>query len=144
MEFGELLKQFLLDLQRLFRSRITDGNLTLPQVLLISCIPDDGIDMTSLAQQLGVDNSTMTRLVDVILKRGWVYKTKDEQDKRINLLHLSDKGEHVQEIIEEKLDHLGILVNNAVPTEDRDEVKEILSAFHWSLSKMLLKNESLV
>lgn len=144
MEFGELLKLFLLDLQRLFRSRITDGNLTLPQVLLISCITDDGIDMTSLAQQLGVDNSTMTRLVDVILKRGWVYKTKDEQDKRIILLHLSDKGEHIQEIIEDKLDHLGIQVNNAVPTEDRDEVKEILSAFHWSLSKMLLKNESLV
>ncbi len=141
MEFGELLKQFLLDLQRLFRSRITEGNLTLPQVLLMSCIPDDGIDMTSLARQLGVDNSTMTRLVDVILKRGWVYKTKNEQDKRINLLHLSEKGEHIQEIIEKKLEHLGIQVNNAVPIEDRDEVKEILSAFHWSLSKMLLKNE---
>jgi len=120
---------------------MTEGNLTLPQVLLMSCIPDDGIDMTSLAQQLGVDNSTMTRLVDVILKRGWVYKTKNEQDKRINLLHLSEKGEHIQEIIEKKLEHLGIQVNNAVPIEDRDEVKEILSAFHWSLSKMLLKNE---
>ncbi len=141
MEFGELLKQFLLDLQRLFRTRMTDEDLTLPQILLISCIPDDGIDMTSLAQRLGVDNSTLTRLVDVILKRGWVFKTKDEQDKRITLLHLSDKGEHIQDIIENKLDHLGRQVYNAVQAEDRDEVKEILSAFHWSLSKMLLKNE---
>lgn len=141
MEFGELLKQFLLDLQRLFRSRMTDGDLTLPQILLISCIPDNGIDMTSLAQRLGVDNSTLTRVVDVILKRGWVFKTKDEQDKRITLLHLSDKGEAIQDIIENKLDRLGMQVHNAIPMEDRDEVKEILSSFHWSLSKMLLKNE---
>ncbi len=141
MEFGELLKQFLLDLQRLFRSKLTDEDLTLPQILLISCIPDNGIDMTSLAQRLGVDNSTLTRVVDVILKRGWVFKTKDERDKRITLLHLSDKGEAIQDIIENKLDHLGIQVHNAIPIEDRDEVKEILSAFHWSLSKMLLKNE---
>lgn len=141
MEFGELLKQFLLDLQRLFRSKMTDKDLTLPQILLISCIPDDGIDMTSLSHRLGVDNSTLTRLVDVIQKREWVFKTKDDQDKRITLLHLSDKGEDIQDIIENKLDHLGMQVYNAVPSEDRDEVKEILSAFHWSLSKMLLKNE---
>ena len=68
MEFGELLKLFLLDLQRLFRSKIVDGELTLSQILLISCIPDESIDMTSLAQQIGVDNSTLTRLVDILIR----------------------------------------------------------------------------
>ena len=141
MEFGELLKLFLLDLQRLFRSRIVNGDLTLPQILLISSIPDDGIDMTSMSQQLGVDNSTLTRLVDVLIKRKWVEKTKDKYDRRITLLILTDEGQDTQETIEERIDHYGDIVYEAIPLEDREEVKEILSSFHWTLSKILMKHE---
>ncbi|HIC39224.1 MAG TPA: MarR family transcriptional regulator [Candidatus Marinimicrobia bacterium] len=141
MEFGELLKLFLLDLQRLFRSKIVDGELTLSQILLISCIPDESIDMTSLAQQIGVDNSTLTRLVDVLLRRDWVFKTKDTIDKRITLLGLTQKGEEIQNKIEDRIDYYGDMVYESIAVEDRDEVKEILSSFHWTLSKMLMKHE---
>jgi DNA-binding MarR family transcriptional regulator len=141
MEFGELLKLFLLDLQRLFRSKIVDGELTLSQILLISCIPDESIDMTSLAQQIGVDNSTLTRLVDILIRRDWVFKTKDTIDKRITLLGLTQKGEEIQNKIEDRIDYYGDMVYESIAVEDRDEVKEILSSFHWTLSKMLMKHE---
>ena len=39
MEFGELLKQLLVDLQALFRAQTKNLNLTLPQIILISSIP---------------------------------------------------------------------------------------------------------
>jgi len=141
MEFGELLKLFLLDLQRLFRSKIVDGELTLSQILLISCIPDESIDMTSLAQQIGVDNSTLTRLVVILIRRDWVFKTKDTIDKRITLLGLTQKGEEIQNKIEDRIDYYGDMVYESIAVEDRDEVKEILSSFHWTLSKMLMKHE---
>jgi|TARA_B100001971_G_scaffold129373_1_gene119388 DNA-binding MarR family transcriptional regulator len=141
MEFGEVLKQFLLDLQRLFRSNIVDGKITLSQILLISSVPFDGIDMTSLAQQLGVDNSTLTRLVDILVRRDWIEKSKGRHDKRITLLKLTPKGQEIQEKVEERIDLLGDTVYDSIPLEDRDEVKEILSTFHWTLSKLLLKQE---
>ncbi len=141
MEFGELLKLFLLDLQRLFRSKIVDSELTLSQILLISCIPNESIDMTSLAQQIGVDNSTLTRLVDVLIRRDWVFKTKNTIDKRITLLGLTQKGEAIQNKIEDRIDYYGDMVYESIAVEDRDEVKEILSSFHWTLSKMLMKHE---
>lgn len=141
MEFGEVLKQFLLDLQRLFRSNIVDGEITLPQILLVSSVPFDGIDMTSLAHQLGVENSTLTRLVDILVRRNWIEKSKDRHDKRITILKLTPKGQEIQEKIEERIDLLGDTVYDSIPLEDRDEVKEILSTFHWTLSKILLKQE---
>ncbi len=141
MEFGEVLKQFLLDLQRLFRSNIVDGEITLPQILLVSSVPFDGIDMTSLAQQLGVDNSTLTRLVDILVRRNWIEKSKGRHDKRITILKLTPKGQEVQVKVEERIDLLGDTVYESIPMEDRDEVKEILSTFHWTLSKILLKQE---
>ena len=82
MEFGELLKQFLIDLQSLFRIQLKHLNLTLPQIMLISSIPIDGIDMTSLSRKLGIDNSTLTRLIDILLKKSIAEKNNNPIDKR--------------------------------------------------------------
>ena len=68
MEFGELLKQFLIDLQSLFRTSTKKLNVTLPQIILISSIPIDGIDMSTLSYRIGVDNSTLTRLIDILMR----------------------------------------------------------------------------
>ena len=141
MEFGELLKDFFLDLQSLFRSRISKGSITLPQVLLISIIPDDGIDMSSLAKKLGVDNSTATRLVDKIIENQWVKRKKSKIDGRVTLIILTDKGEELQNEIESRIDTLGDEMEFIIPLENRDQYKNILSSFHWQVSKLLLKKK---
>ena len=63
MHYGELISLFLIDLQRLFRLNISINDLTYSQTLAIISIPDDGIEMSELAWTLGLDNSTVTRLV---------------------------------------------------------------------------------
>ena len=138
MEFGELLKQFLIDLQSLFRSRTKDLKITMPQVILVSSIPTDGIDMTSLAQQIGVDNSTMTRLVGVLMKDGIAIKKKNPRDGRSMLVLLTKRGESLQYKLEVEIDKFGSDLFRKVPMEDQEEVKEILYNFHWIVSKYRL------
>ncbi|EJP73216.1 MAG: MarR family transcriptional regulator [Candidatus Marinimicrobia bacterium] len=138
MEFGELLKQFLIDLQSLFRSHTKDLKITMPQVMLVSSIPTDGIDMTSLAQQIGVDNSTMTRLIGVLIKDGIVVKKKNPRDGRSMLVLLTKRGESLQYKLEVEIDKFGSDLFRKVPMEDQEEVKEILYNFHWIVSKYRL------
>ena len=138
MEFGELLKQFLIDLQSLFRSRTKDLKITMPQVILVSSIPTDGIDMTSLAQQIGVDNSTMTRLVGVLMKDGIAVKKKNPRDGRSMLVLLTKRGESLQYKLEVEIDKFGSDLFRKVPMEDQEEVKEILYNFHWIVTKYRL------
>ena len=138
MEFGELLKQFLIDLQSLFRSRTKDLKITMPQVMLVSSIPTDGIDMTSLAQQIVVDNSTLTRLVGVLIKDGIVVKKKNPRDGRSMLVLLTNRGESLQYKLEVEIDKFGSDLFRKVPMEDQEEVKEILYNFHWIVSKYRL------
>ena len=140
MEFGELLKQFLIDIQSLFRSHTKDLKITLPQVMLISSIPTDGIDMTSLAHQIGVDNSTMTRLIGVLVKDRIVDRKKNPRDGRSMLVFLTKKGESLQSKIELKIDKFGSDLFRKVPMEDQEEVKEILSTFHWIVSRHRLND----
>ena len=135
MEFGELLKQFLIDLQCLFRTQLKHLNLTLPQIMLISSIPIDGIDMTSLSKKLGIDNSTLTRLIHILLENGIVNKTSNPIDKRSIIVSLSRKGESLQLKIEKEMDLFISALYKNIPMENREELNESLSAFHWSVSK---------
>ena len=141
MEFGELLKAFLLDLQSLFRFQVRDPDLTLPQILLLSTISDEGTVMSSLSKQMGVDNSTMTRLIDVLIRNGWAIKYKDKTDGRVVIVEITKEGEVLQGEIDRKIDQFGNDIYNSISPEDREEVMEILTAFHWVLSKSLLRNK---
>ena len=135
MEFGELLKQFLIDLQCLFRTQLKHLNLTLPKIMLISSIPIDGIDMTSLSKKLGIDNSTLTRLIRILLENGIVKKTSNPIDKRSIIVSLSRKGESLRLKIEREMDLFISALYKNIPIENREELNESLSAFHWSVSK---------
>ena len=139
MDFGELLKVFLLDLQSIFRYRVSSPDLTLPQILLLSSIPSEGTDMSSLSKQLGVDNSTMTRLIDVLIRNKWVEKYKGENDKRVVLVKTTSKGESIRNEIDKKINDFGIEIINDIPPEERNEIREMLTSLHWLISKQLLR-----
>ena len=135
MEFGELLKQFLIDLQSLFRTQTKNLNITLPQIMLISSIPTDGIDMTSLSQRLGVDNSTLTRLIGVLIRNQIVVKNKNTLDGRSVIVTLTEYGEKLYSKIEVEIDQFGSELYHKIAVEDQEEIKEILSNLHWTISK---------
>jgi DNA-binding MarR family transcriptional regulator len=141
MEFGELLKALLLDLQSLFRFQVSNPDLTLPQILLLSSISDEGVDMSSLSKQMGVDNSTMTRLIDVLIRNGWAIKYKNKKDGRVVMVEITKKGEILQKEIDKNIDKFGYEIYNSISPEDREEVMEILTEFHWVLSKNLLRSK---
>ena len=124
MEFGELLKAFLLDLQSLFRYRVTNADLTLPQILLLSSISSEGTDMSSLSKQMGVDNSTMTRLIGILIRNGWVEKFKGENDKRVVYVKITVKGEIIRQEIDNKINDFGFEIVNTINTEDRNHIRE--------------------
>ena len=135
MECGELIKQYLLNLLVVFRKNIRGRQYTLQQILILATIPDKGMDMTSLAEKIGVDNSTVTRLVDGMARLDLVDKKKSYLDKRITIVSLTEKGNQTSEEIEKKLDTIGEEIFNQISMEHQDDVKEALLSFHWALLK---------
>ena len=138
MEFGELLKQFLIDLQSLFRTQFKKLDLTLSQIILISSIPIDGIDMTTLSIKIGVDNSTLTRLIDILMKKGIVQKNRSSQDRRSYIISVTKKGELLQSKIEDEIGSFVSKLFRNTRLEDQEELKKSLSSFHWIVSKYFL------
>ena len=108
MNYGEVLSSFLVDLQRLFRVVICDRNITYSQVLALVSIPNDGIEMSSLARILGIDNSTATRLVIRLEKKNWVLRKPGDLDLRVSKVILTVKGQNIQT----KLKNIMVMVQN--------------------------------
>ena len=138
MEFGELLKLFLIDLQSLFRTSTKKLNVTLPQITLISSIPIDGINMSTLSHRIGVDNSTLTRLIDILIRNKIVKKIINPNDSRSFIILLTKNGEKLQNKIEQEIDRFGSKLYSKIPMEEQDEIKEVLSTLHWLISKYRL------
>ena len=138
MEFGELLKQFLIDLQSVFRTQLKKLDLTLSQIILISSIPIGGIDMTTLSIKIGVDNSTLTRLIDILIKNGIVKKNKNPKDKRSFIVTVTEKGEFLQSKIELEIESFVTRIFQKTSSVDQEELKKNLSSFHWIVSKYFL------
>ena len=139
MNQGELFTAFLIDLQRIFRTEVVPKDLSYSQVLAIIIIPDDGIEMSELASALGLENSTVTRLISRLEQNNYVKRKKNEIDKRSINVFLDGKGISLQNHIEKKIDKIGdeiFLKNNQV---DKELFLETLSIFHWSLKKTFLK-----
>ena len=139
MNQGELFTAFLIDLQRIFRTKVVPKDLSYSQVLAIIIIPDDGIEMSELAWALGLENSTVTRLIARLERNNYVTRKKSEVDKRSINVFLDQKGVLLQTDIEKKIDKIGnqiFLKNSQI---EKELFLENLSLFQWSLKKTFLK-----
>ena len=139
MNYGEFITSFLIDLQRLFRSDIIIKDMTYSQILAIISIPNDGIEMSELSRKLGLDNSTITRLVVRLEKKGWVSREQSRRDKRAINVSLKNRGFAIQQEIEKKIESIGEKIKIEIDDEKRQSILENLYAFQWGLRKTFLK-----
>ena len=139
MHYGELISSFLIDLQRLFRLNISIKDLTYSQTLAMISIPDDGIEMSELAWKLGLDNSTVTRLVIRLEKKNWVERKRSQRDQRAIEVFLTDKGALIQHDIEKEIDNIGEKIISEVEKDQKEALLESLFSFQWTLRKFFLK-----
>lgn len=141
MKNAELLINLLTDLQSIFREKNRNLPFSLSQIILISSIPEQGIDMTSLSKKIGIDNSTTTRLIHNLQKKDIIIKSSNIEDKRSSILTLSKKGIEANKSIEENIEKFSKQIFSYFEDKNRILTKDLLSAFHWNLLKYRLNNK---
>ena len=139
MNSGELLNQLLIDLQSLFRISFRKKKFTLSQINLISSIPINGIEMTSISSYLGIDNSTLTRNVNVLIKKNILKRDVNPKDGRSKLLVLTSNGINVKLELENIIEKIGNKLFRNKVILDSDHFIDMLDALHWEINKLKLK-----
>jgi len=140
MNYGELLFSLLVSLQAVFKKKINIKDVSFPQILAISIIEPQGIDMSTISERMGVDNSTATRLIIGLEKKGWVKRIRSKVDSRVVNVFFTQKGEAFQKEIEEQIDKLGSLFERGLDSNQKTELNDQLLSIHWLISKLELEN----
>jgi MarR family transcriptional regulator for hemolysin len=63
-----------------------------------------GLRQKDLAERVGVDGSTLVRLLDILAQRGMIERQSDGTDKRANLIVLTDAGSLAVEEIKRRVE----------------------------------------
>ena len=139
MNYGEILSLFLIDLHSLFRKNIKIGDASFQQLIAMSIIPSTGIEMTPLAKKIGIDNSTLTRLIIRLEENGWVKREASPADKRVTNVTLTITGNRLQNDLEKQYEKIGDKVEQLVDPLERQSTLQHIQSLHWILLKMNLK-----
>ena len=104
-----------------------------------SSIPINGIEMTSISSYLGIDNSTLTRNVNVLIKQNILKRDVNPKDGRSKLLVLTSHGMNVKSELENIIEKIGKKVLKNKVIVDSDHFIDMLDALHWEINKLKLK-----
>lgn len=135
---NEVLK-LMPDILREFLKRqsgeITQGNLSLPQILILDVLKDKvSMRMGELAKYLSVSMAAATGIADKLVKSGFVTRAGSLADRRIVNISITAKGKKMVSGFNRARQKTIIEVFGALSGTDRDKYLEILSKIHARLA----------
>ena len=139
MQYAELLSDLFFNLKALYRKNLKLPNASFQQLLAISLIENNGVEMSIFSIKLGIDNSTSTRLIDGLEKKKWVIRKRTELDNRIIKVFLTPAGKKIFQNIERKLEKIGFLIESEIDLNLKGEIIEAGISLNWAVSKEINK-----
>ena len=83
MNFTDLLTDLASSANAIIRISAARFNLTASQAFHLLLIPFDGIPMSALAHRLGLDNSTLTRNINILIKQNGITLFTENYDENL-------------------------------------------------------------
>ena len=139
MQYSEFLFQLFFNLKALYQKNLNIPNISFQQALTLAIIDESGLKMSRLSKMLGIDNSTTTRLIDGLEKKGLVRRRRDDFDSRSLKVFLTNDGEKIYTSIELQLEEISCEIEKQLNEKNREQIVEAGIALNWALAKKLYK-----
>ena len=131
---AEYLHTFVVQMNVIVRRVASHNHLSLSQYFALTNISSSGISMTELSTMLGLDNSTLTRNINILIKRELVLKEKSEEDRRGYTITLSEKGITLLGNLENQIEDILEGFIASVPTDNKQELIDMIETINWKAS----------
>lgn len=97
------------------------------------------LSLNELAARLKMDKSLMSRTVDELVKKGYLKREQDPDDRRYVIIQLTEQGEHLHAGIEVQARQKFAELLSSIPEEQRIQVIKGLEALNLAVEKLILK-----
>lgn len=133
MNLPELLTDLTIHYNAFIRHYASRLSLTAPQAFHLLAVTTDGISMSGLAHKLGLDNSTLTRNIQKLETLELVLRKREDYDKRVFNVYLTNKGQAIVEKFENLLLDLNYSMLKYIDLDDQENIPDMLEKLVWSM-----------
>ena len=110
-------------------------NITVDQWALMKQLCEkDGMNQRELSEVLFKDNPTITRIIDLLVEKGYVERVMDPNDRRCFILKLTEVGESVVESNKTKVVEIRMKAWDGLSDQEFEQFKHILETIYNNLS----------
>jgi MarR family transcriptional regulator, organic hydroperoxide resistance regulator len=139
-EMDDVLSNLTLAFLQLERSGKCCHGLTLSQCHTLDLLSKQGgLSMNELSRQMGLAKSTMTRIVDKMVREGWIDRSRDSGDCRLVTVRLTRKGVEIAKTLSHSSRDYVQRILKHLPPEKIPQVMEALKLIIRSVEKEVRK-----
>lgn len=133
MRVIEVIRDLACQLQALIRQIAGEMGLTTTQAQVLFTLPADGMSMSALAERLGLDNSTISRIIQHMEKQNWVTRIPSMRDRRVIKVSLTATGKQVHYRLNETLETALRPLIESLEMDRQESLEQHLEELSWSI-----------
>jgi MarR family 2-MHQ and catechol resistance regulon transcriptional repressor len=104
-----------------------EGNITVPQLEIISCLDrTKGLSLSEIAERLLVTGGNITGLIDRMERDGYVHRVRDKTDRRVIRAVLTEKGFELYKSFLPRYKDIMHRINSGLTEEERKQLQHLL------------------
>jgi len=88
---------------------------TMPMGFTLLSIDKEGTPSTSLGPKMGMEPTSMSRILNSLEDQGYIKRVPSKDDKRKMIVKLTPKGKKYRDLTREKVIHLNEQIHNVIP-----------------------------
>jgi DNA-binding MarR family transcriptional regulator len=122
---------------RVYNGRFRATGLNQSQVTaLVHLDRVEELSQTDLATRLGMRKAAAGALIDGLEGKGLVERTRSREDRRLQLVSITDDGQRVVNQVDQMGETLGIALRQGISREERTQLVSILQRLRENLRNM--------
>jgi DNA-binding MarR family transcriptional regulator len=131
---GYLIQQISHLLEQLFNKNLANEDLSFSHARLIYLLyKNDGMTQSELQQDLLIKPSSITKLIDVLEKKGLVKREASNEDARIKRIYLTDEGKKKEEILCSIKENTEVNLLKTISESEHQDLIRILKSIKQTL-----------
>lgn len=114
-------------------------DITMTQMQIMGCVlfsPEKSVRVRDISEELGITPGGISQQVDTLVKMGLLERKPDEKDRRAVCITLSEKGNEINQWVDQFLSNLFQKLLADVPEEKRWVFAEVLDSMYQTLEKL--------
>ena len=114
-------------------------DITMTQMQIMGCVllsPEKSVRVRDISEELGITPGGISQQVDTLVKMGLLERKPDEKDRRAVCITLSEKGNEINQWVDQFLSSLFRKLLADVPEEKRNVFAEVLDSMYQTLEKL--------